>query len=191
MPIPQSPPAHHWWSQSSTLSTLRMPPSWLTRWADELLCDLHPAVYCPPPARYKQRIAYHLWHCKTQSINLIILWMHHIWSTWRWGVRQCLGAICSRKGLVIWHGNESTHLCGLLVLLNTLSFPMKNRFFVPQPRMYLGTRGIFSLWKFTCLKTIMERVTDHTSWLDATSPLSACRIFASCHAQCPLSLFVS
>ena len=46
-------------------------------------------------------------------------------------------------GLVIWHGNESTHLCGLLVLLNTLSFPMKNRFLVPQPRMYTGTRGIF------------------------------------------------
>jgi hypothetical protein len=50
----------------------------------------------------------------------------------------------SKKGLVIWHGNESTHLCGLLVLLNTLSFPMNNLFFVPQPRMYLGIRGIFS-----------------------------------------------
>ncbi len=36
------------------------------------------------------------------------------------------------KGLVIWHGNESTQLCGLLVLLNILSFPTNFLFFVER-----------------------------------------------------------
>jgi hypothetical protein len=39
-------------------------------------------------------------------------------------------------------------------------------------------------------KIIKERVTDHTSWLDAASPLSSHHVFASCRAQPPLCLFV-
>ena len=90
----------------------------------------------------------------------------------------------------IWHGNESTHLCGLLFLLNTLSFPMKNLFSVPQPRMYLGTRWIFFFLKVDVKKLIKVRITDHTSWLDAASPLSSCHVFHSCRAQRTLYLFV-
>jgi hypothetical protein len=89
----------------------------------------------------------------------------------------------SSMGLVIWHGNESTHLCGLLVLLNTLSFPMKNRFFVPQPRMYTGTRGIF----FT-LKIYMSK--NNNGACHRASLLSFHHVFASFRAQLLLCLFV-
>jgi hypothetical protein len=56
--------------------------------------------------------------------------------------------------------------------------------------MYLGTRGIFFFLKISCLKIIKVHVTDHTSWLDAASPLSSRRVFASCRAQHMLYLFV-
>jgi hypothetical protein len=96
--------------------------------------------------------------------------------------------LAGKKGLDV-AGNESTHLCGLLVLLNTLSFPMKN-LFLYRRRVVPGDN-----WDFfhpeNSKKIIMERVTDHTSWLDAASPLSSHHIFASCRAQPPLCLFVS
>ena len=64
----------------------------------------------------------------------------------------------NKKGLLIWHGNESTHLCGLLVL--SLS---QWKFFLYHSRVCTwGQGGFFSILKFTCLKIIIKvRVTDH------------------------------
>jgi hypothetical protein len=57
--------------------------------------------------------------------------------------------------------------------------------------MYVpGDKGHFFLSESVRIKIIKVRVTDHTSWLDAASPLSSCHVFASCRAQRMLYLFV-
>ena len=66
-----------------------------------------------------------------------------------------------RKGLVIWLGNESTHLCVLLILLNTLSFPMKNLFLYTW-----GQGGIFCCRRWICPRCGLVGMA-RLSWLGA------------------------
>jgi hypothetical protein len=65
---------------------------------------------------------------------------------------------------------------------------MKNRFFCTAAAYVSGDKGDFFHSENFCLKIIMERVTDHTSWRDAVSPLSTCR--ASLPLATPSARFV-